>query len=74
MQKIAKLSIIKLKKILQNRGYKIYKNQKTIPKTFENFFECDSKPIQKVECKSTCLDCCIWLRSSKDEWTSFSCW
>ena len=38
MQKIAKLSIIKLKKILQNRGYKIYKNQKTIPKTFENFF------------------------------------
>ena len=38
MQKLAKLSIFKLKKILQNKGYKIYKNQKTIPKSFENFF------------------------------------
>ena len=38
MQKLAKLSIIRLKKILQSKGYKIYKNQKTIPKIFENFF------------------------------------
>ena len=38
MQKLAKLSIIRLKKILQGKGYKIYKNQKTIPKIFENFF------------------------------------
>ena len=38
MQKLPKINIFKLKKILQNRGYKIYKNQKTIPKTFENFF------------------------------------
>ena len=38
MQKLPKINIFKLKKILQNKGYKIYKNQKTIPKTFENFF------------------------------------
>ena len=38
MQKLAKLSIIRLKKILQGKGYKIYKNQKTTPKIFENFF------------------------------------
>ena len=38
MQKLAKLSIIRLKKILQSKGYKIYRNQKTIPKIFENFF------------------------------------
>ena len=38
MQKLPKINIFKLKKILQNKGYKIYKNQKTISKTFENFF------------------------------------
>ena len=38
MQKLPRINIFKLKKILQNKGYKIYKNQKTIPKTFENFF------------------------------------
>ena len=38
MQGLNKINIFKLKKILQNKGYKIYKNQKTIPKTFENFF------------------------------------
>ncbi len=38
MQKLAKLSIFKLKKILQNKGYKIYRNQRRIPKIFENFF------------------------------------
>ena len=38
MQKLPKINIFKLKKILQNKGYKIYKNQKTIPKSFENFF------------------------------------
>jgi len=38
MQVLTKINILKIKKILQNKGYKIYKNQKTIPKTFENFF------------------------------------
>ena len=38
MQKLPKINIFKLKKILQNKGYKIYKNQKTISKSFENFF------------------------------------
>jgi len=38
MQKLAKLSIFKLKKILQSKGYKIYRNQRRIPKIFENFF------------------------------------
>jgi len=38
MQGLTKINILKIKKILQNKGYKIYKNQKTIPKTFENFF------------------------------------
>ena len=38
MQKLPRINIFKLKKILQNKGYKIYKNQKTISKSFENFF------------------------------------
>ena len=38
MHKLAKVNIFKLKKILQNKGYKIYRNHKTISKTFENFF------------------------------------
>ena len=38
MQGLTKINILKIKKILQNKGYKIYKNQKTIPKTFGNFF------------------------------------
>ena len=38
MQRLTKINIFKLKKILQSKGYKIYKNQKKIPKIFENFF------------------------------------
>ena len=38
MNKLAKINILKLKKILQNRGYRIQKNQKKFPKFFENFF------------------------------------
>tara|TARA_B100000959_G_scaffold4476_1_gene4791 strand:+ start:977 stop:2110 length:1134 start_codon:yes stop_codon:yes gene_type:complete len=38
MHKLPKVNIFKLKKILQNKGYKIYKNQKRFPKIFENFF------------------------------------
>ena len=38
MERFPKINILKLKKILQNKGYKIYRNHKTIPKTFENFF------------------------------------
>ena len=38
MHRLAKVNIFKLKKILQNKGYKIYKNQKRFPKIFENFF------------------------------------
>ena len=38
MHRLAKVNIFKLKKILQNKGYKIYKKQRTFPKIFENFF------------------------------------
>ena len=38
MQRLTKINIFKIKKILQSKGYKIYKNQKTIPKIFEKFF------------------------------------
>jgi len=38
MKKLAKINILKIKKILQNRGYKIYKKQKTFPKDVVNFF------------------------------------
>jgi len=38
MKKLAQINIQKIKKILQNKGYKIHKNQKTFPKTLVNFF------------------------------------
>ena len=38
MNKLAKINILKLKKILQSKGYRIQKNQKKFPKFFENFF------------------------------------
>ena len=38
MKKLAQTNILKIKKILQNKGYKIYKNRKTFPKDIENFF------------------------------------
>ena len=38
MNHFAKININKLKKFLQNRGYKIYKKQKSYPKSIENFF------------------------------------
>ena len=38
MNNFTKINIIKLKKFLQNKGYKIYKKQRTYPKTAENFF------------------------------------
>ena len=38
MNKIVKIDIPKIKKLLQNRGYKIYKKQKTFSKFSVNFF------------------------------------
>ena len=38
MNHFAKININKLKKFLQNRGYRIYKKQKSYPKSIENFF------------------------------------
>jgi len=38
MKNLAKINILKIKKILQNKGYKIYKKQKIFPKIIENFF------------------------------------
>ena len=38
MKKLAQINILKIKKILQNKGYKIYKKQKSVPKDIENFF------------------------------------
>ncbi len=38
MNHFAKININKLKKFLQNKGYKIYKKQKSYPKSIENFF------------------------------------
>ena len=38
MNKLSQISIYKIKKLLQNKGYKIYKKQKTYPKNFINFF------------------------------------
>ena len=38
MKKLAQINIQRITKILQNKGYKIYKNQKTFPKEFVNFF------------------------------------
>ena len=38
MNKYAKISILKIRKILQSKGYKIYKKQQTFPKIFVNFF------------------------------------
>ena len=38
MNKLAKINILKLKKILQSKGYRIQKRQKKFPKFFENFF------------------------------------
>tara|TARA_B100000965_G_scaffold113040_1_gene93268 strand:- start:309 stop:1442 length:1134 start_codon:yes stop_codon:yes gene_type:complete len=38
MNKLAKINIIKIKKILQNKGYKIQKKQKKFPNIFVNFF------------------------------------
>ena len=38
MNHFAKININKLKKVLQNKGYKIYKKQKSYPKSIENFF------------------------------------
>ena len=38
MERFPKINILKLKKILQNKGYKIYRDQKKIPTIFENFF------------------------------------
>ena len=38
MNKLPQINIIRIKKILQNKGYKIYKKQKTYPKNLINFF------------------------------------
>ncbi len=38
MNNLTKISIFKIKKILQNKGYKIYKKQKIFPKIIVNFF------------------------------------
>ena len=38
MNQFTKISIYKLKKLLQNKGYKVYKRHKSYPKTIENFF------------------------------------
>ncbi len=38
MNSIVKINIPKIKKLLQNKGYKIYKNQKTFSKNTVNFF------------------------------------
>jgi len=38
MYNLAKINILKIKKILQNKGYTIYKKQKIVPKIIENFF------------------------------------
>ena len=38
MNKIVKINIPKIKKLLQSRGYKIYKKQKTFSKFSVNFF------------------------------------
>ena len=38
MKNLAQTNILKIKKILQNKGYKIYKNQKRIPKSILNFY------------------------------------
>ena len=38
MKKLAQINIQKIKKILQNKGYKIHKNQKAFPKILVNFF------------------------------------
>ena len=38
MQKLPKINIFKLKKILQNKGYRIYKRQNVFPKVFENLY------------------------------------
>ena len=38
MKKLAQINIQRIKKILQNKGYKIHKNQKIFPKEFVNFF------------------------------------
>ena len=38
MNKPSNINIFKIKKFLQNKGYKIYKKQKTYPKSFVNFF------------------------------------
>jgi len=38
MHKLKKINIQAIKKILQRRGYKIHKNQKTYPKDLVNFF------------------------------------
>ena len=38
MNKLPKINIFKIKKILQSKGYKIYKKEKIYPKTVVNFF------------------------------------
>ena len=38
MNKLPIINLHRIKKILQNKGYKIYKNHKTYPKFLENFF------------------------------------
>ena len=38
MKKLVQINIQTIKKILQNKGYKIHKNQKTFPKILVNFF------------------------------------
>ena len=38
MNQFTKISIYKLKKLLQNKGYKVYKRNKSYPKSIENFF------------------------------------
>ncbi len=37
MNKFRQINILKIKKILQSKGYKIYKKQKTLPKTSRSF-------------------------------------
>ena len=41
MKNFTKVNIYKLKKLLQNKGYKVYKRHKSYPKTIENFFYTD---------------------------------
>tara|TARA_B100000579_G_scaffold365235_1_gene324491 strand:- start:609 stop:1742 length:1134 start_codon:yes stop_codon:yes gene_type:complete len=38
MNKLSKINILKIKKTLQNKGYKIYKKKNTLPTILKNFF------------------------------------